>query len=114
MTSRAKLSKKLQEERKRLGTWRAISEELYGGEIHTAVLSRIANPFDKYWPKEKAIRDLLIPPPRPDQIAKRTVVYNCTQDEQDELRFEKDPRKRAIKALYALRRVEDEKRWNGE
>ena len=100
MTSRAKLSKTLRNERKRLGTWKLVSEELYGGEIHTAVLSRIANPFDKYWPKEKAIRDMLIPPLAPDVVGKRTLVIHATLDELHDIQNRiKDPRKRTEKIM---------------
>lgn len=83
MTSRAKIEKTLRRERRRLGTWRAVSESLFDGEIHTAVLSRIANPDDDYWPVDKDIL-AIINPPRiilPDTECIRTLKVYGTEHE---------------------------------
>ena len=82
----AKISETLREARSRLKTWQAVSDELYGGEINGAVLSRIANEHDPYYPKEKSIRDLLIPPPRDYEPAKHTIVVFGPKTEVDRYR----------------------------
>lgn len=83
MSSRAKIEKTLRRERRRLGTWRAVSESLFDGEIHTAVLSRIANPDDDYWPVDKDIL-AIINPPRiilPETACIRTLKVYGTEHE---------------------------------
>ena len=103
MSKKAEISRKLRKARKRLITWKAVSQELYQGRINGTILSRIANPGDDYFPVDKDILSILkpkLPKPADDEIAKRTIVIYGTLAETNEYRARyPDPRDRMLDML---------------
>ena len=105
MTSRAGISRNLREARKRLKTWKAVSQELFDGEINGTILSRIANADDDYWPVDKDILSIINPARivPDDEIAKRTLVIHSTKPELHKIQEKFSPRERTEKLLEATK-----------
>ena len=58
---KAKLAHALRLAHKRLRSWKAVSNEIFGGYVSITVLSRIANPNDDYYPKDREILKYIEP-----------------------------------------------------
>ena len=96
MTSKAKIAKNLRKAKEQHGTWWGVSNALYDGKVSAIVLSRIANPSDNYFPKDKDILDIIDPRRKPadDEIAKRTLVIHATLPELHAIQKRLKPRER--------------------